>query len=111
MRVLISTGMPSFIAFLWTCWMFFGGVIALAEGAFNWFASREQLQSLGRGNSKGASKISGDHRPFESTPEPDSLTLADQADGASERSTQNLHGKPEARSESWQADRQRGMAG
>jgi hypothetical protein len=83
MRVLISTGMPSFIAFLWTCWMLFGGVIALAEGSFNWFASRDQLKAPDCRLSKGAESI-GHRRRSDSVSERDSLILIDQAGDAIE---------------------------
>ena len=43
-RLLTSTGMPPFIAFLWTCWIFFWGVISLAQGAGNWFAARDEMR-------------------------------------------------------------------
>lgn len=47
MSVLNWMGMLPFISFLWTCWIFFWGVIYLAEGAGKWLASSEQIRVLG----------------------------------------------------------------
>ena len=46
LRMLIWTGMPPFIAFLWTCWIFLGGVILLAAGAGKWFDSSERIKEI-----------------------------------------------------------------
>ena len=46
LRALMSTGLPPFLAFLWTCWMFLWGVIALAEGGARWLSSNGQIKAL-----------------------------------------------------------------
>jgi hypothetical protein len=42
---LMSKGLPPFLAFLWTCWMFLWGVISLAEGAAKWLSSHRQIEA------------------------------------------------------------------
>ena len=46
LRALMSTGLPPFLAFLWTCWMFLWGVIALAEGGTRWLSSNGQIKAI-----------------------------------------------------------------
>lgn len=46
MLALISKGLPPFLALLWTCWMFLGGMIAFAEGCARWFSSHRQIKAL-----------------------------------------------------------------
>jgi hypothetical protein len=43
---LILKGLPPFIAFLWTCWVFMWGVITLAEGSARWLFSHRQIKAL-----------------------------------------------------------------
>ena len=50
--VLRSKGLPPFLAFLWTCWMFLGGMIAFAEGCGRWLSSHCQIKALGRAISR-----------------------------------------------------------
>ena len=44
MLTLISKGSPPFLAFLWTCWIFLWGVIALAEGGKQWFSACQRIK-------------------------------------------------------------------
>ena len=50
--VLMSKGLPTFLAFLWTCWMFFGGMIAFAEGFGRWLSSPRWVKALARAISR-----------------------------------------------------------
>jgi hypothetical protein len=111
MRVLISTGMPPFIAFLWTCWMFFGGVIALAEGAGKWFASRGQIKVLGWHISGGCTETTRQEPGSEGVVGRQSVMLTNRADTTFEHRGENSCDTVEVRSDSWRADRQRGMMG
>jgi hypothetical protein len=43
---LMSKGLPPFLAFLWTCWIFLWGVIAFAEGGGKWLSSHRQIKAL-----------------------------------------------------------------
>jgi hypothetical protein len=43
---LMSKGLPPFLAFLWTCWMFLWGMIAFAEGGARWLSSHRQIKAL-----------------------------------------------------------------
>ena len=45
MLTLISKSMPPFLAFLWTCWVFLWGVIALAEGGNQWFSAHRHIKA------------------------------------------------------------------
>ena len=45
MLTLMSKGVPPFLAFLWTCWIFLWGMIALAEGGNQWFSARRQIKA------------------------------------------------------------------
>jgi hypothetical protein len=75
MGILIAVGMPAFVAFLWTCWMFFWGAIAIAEGVGKWLASSGEIKALGYKLSQGAIQHSSEGRanqarlaPFEKPP-------------------------------------------
>jgi hypothetical protein len=46
MMALTSKGLPPFLAFLWTCWIFLWGVIAFAEGASKWLSSQRRIKAL-----------------------------------------------------------------
>ena len=43
-----SKGLPTFLALLWTCWIFFSGVIIAAEGGARWLSSSSRLYALAR---------------------------------------------------------------
>jgi hypothetical protein len=66
MEILKSSGMPPFVSFLWVCWMFFWGVIAVAEGVGKWLASSGEIKSLGYRLSQGKLAPAGD--PIEVPP-------------------------------------------
>ena len=52
MLALISKGLPLFLALLWTCWMFLGGMIAFAEGCARWLSSHRQMKALASAGSR-----------------------------------------------------------
>ena len=52
MLAIISKGSPPFLAFLWTCWMFLGGMIAFAEGSVRWLSSHRQIKALASASSR-----------------------------------------------------------
>jgi hypothetical protein len=54
MFILMSVGVSPFASFLWTCWMFFWGATAIAEGAGKWSASSGELKALGYRLSQGS---------------------------------------------------------
>ena len=45
MLILMSKGLPPFLALLWTCWIFLGGVIVLAEGSSELFSARRLIKA------------------------------------------------------------------
>ena len=52
MLALVSKGLPPFLALLWTCWMFLGGMIAFAEGCAGWLSSHRQIKALASASSR-----------------------------------------------------------
>ena len=56
MLALISKGLPPFLALLWICWMFLGGMIEFAEGCARWLFSHRQIKALASASSRGSGR-------------------------------------------------------
>ena len=57
-----SNGVPPFLGFLWTCWMFLGGAIEIAAGGGKWLSSSRRIKALGCASSRQSSTTDTEER-------------------------------------------------